>query len=185
MADPMSYLHEWDNFYLTTGAAAGAIIGLQFVVMTLIAERPPRRPGQAGAAYSTPTVFHFAVVLFLSILLAAPWRLISTPAPIWGAIGIFGVGYAIVIARRIHSLEDYRPVAADWLFNVLAPIVAYGCLTASAVIVRSDIREALYVVAVSALLLLFTGIRNSWDLVGYHVSVSGTRAKAKKDQSGQ
>jgi hypothetical protein len=53
------------------------------------------------------------------------------------------------------------------------------------VIVRSDIREALYVVAVSALLLLFTGIRNSWDLVGYHVSVSGTRAKAKKDQSGQ
>ena len=58
MLDPTPLLHEWDNFYLTTGAAADAIIGLQFVVMTLIADRPPRRPGEAGAAYSTPTVFH-------------------------------------------------------------------------------------------------------------------------------
>lgn len=36
----MSELTEWGSFYLIVGSAAGALIGLQFVVMTLIAERP-------------------------------------------------------------------------------------------------------------------------------------------------
>jgi hypothetical protein len=28
-------LHEWDNFYITTGAASASLIGLLFVVVTL------------------------------------------------------------------------------------------------------------------------------------------------------
>src|SRR6266568_2868587 len=36
----MSELAEWDSFYVIVGSAAGALIGLQFVVMALIAERP-------------------------------------------------------------------------------------------------------------------------------------------------
>ena len=34
----MSPLDQWDNFYMIVGTSAGALIGLQFVVMTLIAE---------------------------------------------------------------------------------------------------------------------------------------------------
>jgi hypothetical protein len=37
----------WESFYAIVGAAAGALIGLQFVVMTLIAER--RRCGGGGS----------------------------------------------------------------------------------------------------------------------------------------
>ena len=33
----MSEFDEWDSFYLIVGGAAGALIGLQFVVMTLVA----------------------------------------------------------------------------------------------------------------------------------------------------
>ena len=33
----MTELDEWDSFYLIVGPAAGALIGLQFVVMTLMA----------------------------------------------------------------------------------------------------------------------------------------------------
>ncbi|MCA1816602.1 MAG: hypothetical protein LC746_09390 [Acidobacteria bacterium] len=41
-----------------------ALIGLQFVVLTLIAGRPVvRAEAQAGAAFSTPSVVHFGVVL--------------------------------------------------------------------------------------------------------------------------
>jgi hypothetical protein len=46
----MSELAEWDSFYIVVGPAAGALIGLQFVVMTLSAERPPLRAAEAGAA---------------------------------------------------------------------------------------------------------------------------------------
>ena len=35
----MPNLAEWDSFYVILGSAAGALIGLQFVAMTLIAQR--------------------------------------------------------------------------------------------------------------------------------------------------
>ena len=37
----MTLLSGWENFYVI-GSSAGVLIGLQFVVVTLIAERPPR-----------------------------------------------------------------------------------------------------------------------------------------------
>lgn len=36
----MPELAKWDSFYVIVGSAAGALIGLQFVVMTLIANEP-------------------------------------------------------------------------------------------------------------------------------------------------
>ena len=36
----MAELGAWDSFYVIVGSAAGALIGLQFVVMTLVAARP-------------------------------------------------------------------------------------------------------------------------------------------------
>jgi hypothetical protein len=35
----MSELIAWDSFYVIVGSAAGALIGLQFVLVTLIAQR--------------------------------------------------------------------------------------------------------------------------------------------------
>jgi len=76
----MSELNEWDSFYLIIGSAAGALIGLQFVVMTLIAERPMPRVAEAGAAFSTPTIVHFSLVLFLSALIRVPWHFMTSIA---------------------------------------------------------------------------------------------------------
>jgi hypothetical protein len=60
----MSELAKWSNFYVIVGSAAGALIGLQFVVLTLIANRPHHASEEAGAAFGSPTVVHFGVVLF-------------------------------------------------------------------------------------------------------------------------
>jgi hypothetical protein len=79
----MSELKEWVNFYMIVGAAAGALIGLQFVVLTLIAERPPLRAEEAGAAFGTPTVVHFGAALLLSAVLSAPWHAITPVAGLW------------------------------------------------------------------------------------------------------
>ena len=68
----MSELAKWDSFYVIVGSAAGALIGLQFVVAALIAERPPLRAADAGAAFATPTIVHFCVVLLLAALAAPP-----------------------------------------------------------------------------------------------------------------
>jgi len=63
----MTSLSGWQNFYVIVGSSAGALIGLQFVVMTLIANMPiTRNDAHAGDAFTTPTVVHFGVVLLLS-----------------------------------------------------------------------------------------------------------------------
>ena len=58
------------------GSAAGALIGLQFVVLTLIANRPPLRVAEAGAAFATPTIVHFGSALLLSALARVPLQTI-------------------------------------------------------------------------------------------------------------
>jgi len=62
----MTALSGWENFYVIVGSSAGALIGLQFVVITLIANRPIA-PGQAqaGDAFATPNIVHFGTVLLL------------------------------------------------------------------------------------------------------------------------
>src|ERR1044071_9671720 len=73
-SDVMPGFEEWESFYVIVRAAAGALIGLQFVVMTLIAERPHLATPEAGAAFATPTVAHFGAALLLSALMRVPWH---------------------------------------------------------------------------------------------------------------
>ena len=176
----MPELGEWDSFYVIVGSSAGALIGLQFVVMTLIAERPPIRAAEAGAAFATPTIVHFGVVLFLAALLRAPWHTILPPAVLWGLVGFSGVSYAAVVARRMRKAVAYRPQFEDWLFHLVLPLAAYAMLAAAAFPAPSHSREALFAVGAASLLLLFAGIHNAWDSVAYHVLVRKGDAKSER-----
>jgi hypothetical protein len=165
-------LGGWENFYVIVGSSAGALIGLQFVVMTLIADIPiGRSDAQAGSAFATPSVVHFGVVLLLSAIVSAPWNGIATVGALWGVIGLCGIAYTVIVARRLRVQTSYRPVFEDWLFHVLLPFAAYVMLAVSAYAAHSDARPALFLVGAAALLLLFVGIHNAWDTVTYHVFV--------------
>jgi hypothetical protein len=168
----MPELAKWDGFYVIVGSAAGALIGLQFVVLTLIAERPPVGVEQASAAFGSPTVVHFGVVLFLSAVLHAPWQTITAAAIIWGILGFGGVVYAVMVMQRMRTQVAYSPVFEDWLFHVILPSLAYAALALSSLAAFSHERFALFCVGGSALLLLFIGIHNAWDSVSYHVLVN-------------
>jgi hypothetical protein len=168
----MTTLAGWENFYVIVGSSAGALIGLQFVVITLIAERPiAHADAQAGDAFSTPSVVHFAVVLLLSAVVSAPWDGIGAAAILWGLVGLSGIVYVVVVARRMRAQTAYKPVFEDWLFHALLPSAAYATLAASAFTARPFPRPALFLVGAAALLLLFVGIHNAWDAVTYHVFV--------------
>jgi hypothetical protein len=178
----MTALSGWENFYVIVGSAAGALIGLQFVVMTLIADRPPLRAPEAVAAFATPTIVHFGAVLLLSAVVNVPWHEIGTVSIIWGFVGLSGIGYAVVVARRLRVQTIYRPVFEDWLFHVLLPFAAYAMLAGSAYLALSQGRPALFVVAAATLLLLFVGIHNAWDAVTYHVFVKGKEQQEAERQ---
>ena len=168
----MTVLEPWESFYVIVGSSAGALIGLQFVVISLIAEKPMTgSTAAAGGAFATPTIVHFAGVLGLSAILSAPWNGIIAPAVLYGLGGLGGVVYAIIVIRRMRAQAAYQPVFEDWLFHVLLPMAAYITLAVSAFATGWHPREALFGVGAAALLLLFVGIHNAWDGVTYHVFV--------------
>jgi hypothetical protein len=165
----MNELAEWDSFYVIVGSAAGALIGLQFVVLTLIAQRTDNAPAEAGQAFSTPTVLHFCLVLFLAALLRAPWQTITPVAAAWAITGAAGVVYTVYVTMRIRSQSVYDPVLEDWIFYVALPLAANIALVMSGFTARSDMRMSLFAVAGAAVLMLFIGIHNAWDTTMWHV----------------
>ena len=168
----MTALGGWENFYVIVGSSAGALIGLQFVVMALVSDMPRTSDqAQAGHAFATPTIVHFGAVLLLSAALSAPWHSIGGAAVVWGLMGLVGVAYAIIAARRQAVQTAYQPEFEDWLFHAVLPFAAYATLAASAYAARSHPVGALFGVATAALLLLFIGIHNAWDAVTYHIFV--------------
>jgi len=168
----MTALAGWQNFYVIVGSSAGALIGLQFVVLSLIAGMPmARADAEAGGAFATPTIIHFGTVLGLSGILSAPWDGIGAAVVLWGLVGLSGVVYAAIVTRRMRAQTAYQPEFEDWLFHVLLPMAAYITLAVSAYAARFHLREALFGVGAAVLLLLFIGIHNAWDAVTYHVFV--------------
>jgi len=172
LIEDMTVLSGWENFYVIVGSSAGALIGLQFVVLTLIAGMPMTRgEALAGDAFSTPSVVHFGAVLLLSAVVSAPWDGITAVAVLCGLMSLGGVVYVVLVARRLRRQIAYRAVFEDRLFHVLLPFTAYVMLGASACAAWSHPRPALFLAGAAALLLLFVGIHNAWDIVTYHVFV--------------
>jgi uncharacterized membrane protein len=171
----MDLLSEWEGFYLIVGAAAGALIGLQFVVMTLVAERPGRVALEAGRAFATPTVVHFSASLLVSALMRMPWPEAAQAAWAAGAAGLCGLVYMAVPVQRMRRQRAYHMDWEDRTFHILLPFAAYGLLVLSGLWGAARPGGALFGVGAAALLLLFVGIHNAWDAVAYQVYVLGNK----------
>lgn len=165
----MSSLTGWDNFFVIVGSSAGALIGLTFVVITLAAQMPGQDLSRGIAAFTTPTTVYFGTVLLICALLSAPWSSFVPPAMLLGICGVAGIGYTGVITRRQRAMESYKLVLEDILAYTIGPCAAYAALVVAAFLLPSDASAALFVVGGAALLLLFIGIHNAWDVVTFMI----------------
>jgi hypothetical protein len=160
-------LLQWENFYIIVGSSAGALTGLQFVVMALVADSPTRKDAGTIDTFGTPTVVHFCAVLLVSALLSAPWPLLSQAALAIGVCGVAGVIYSLIVVRRARRVTGYKPEMEDWIFHCVLPLVAYASLLVSGITLTISHTPALFGVALFTLILLFVGIHNAWDTVTY------------------
>src|SRR6266550_3978916 len=96
----------WETFYLLLGSAAGALTGLMFVVVVLLAN-VSFGSEDAVHAYGTPTVVHFSGVLVLSILLAVPWPGLLALVAALAMFGVAGTIYMLIVVRRAVRQTSY------------------------------------------------------------------------------
>jgi hypothetical protein len=165
----MTELTEWGSFYSIIGTGAATLIGILFVILTLISNRPIKSGDKANAAFSTPTIVHFSIVLLLSALMRVPWQTIFPLTVLLKLIGFCGVLYILIVARRMKNQKVYQTVFYDWLFHFIFPLISYLILLISAFSIMSCLKTAFIGVGTTAIILLFIGIHNAWDTVTYHV----------------
>lgn len=171
-------LAAWQSYYVIVGSSAGALIGLQFVVMTLIVERGHRTSIDTLNAFGTPTVVHLGGALLVSAVSSMPWSSGAAPAVAFAACGIGGLAYGAVVIRRARRQTDYAPVWQDWLWYMTLPSAAYATLAVAAVFVARASSAALFAIAAAALGLLFIGIHNALDTVT-HIVMMGADSDAQ------
>jgi hypothetical protein len=181
MTESASAFSSWGTFYAIVGSSGGALVGLQFVVIALVADR--RRLVSAGSisAFGTPTVVHFASALIVSAIMSAPWPSLASLSVALEICGLGGLVYAAIVIRRAHRQTSYEPVWQDWLWHTVLPCVSYAALTVMAARLSRTPQPALFVIGAAALGLLLIGIRNAWDTVTYIVILGSEDETTKTD----
>ncbi len=163
----LASLQNWTNFYVIVGSSAGALTGLQFVVMALVAEARGQASMSDIRAFGSPTVVHFCAVLFVSATVTAPWPWVVGPSLNLAVCGAAGVVYILNAIRHARRPTGYQPDAEDWFWYAALPLACYFALFLTGLCLRAHVQGFLFLLAGIALVLLYTGIRNAWDTVTY------------------
>jgi hypothetical protein len=167
MSDQGFARSAWESFYVIIGSSAGALIGLQFVVIALLAETRRRSTWREIDAFATPTIMHFCAALLIAAILNAPWPSLASVRAALAVCGLAGLVYVAIVIRRTSQQLYYKPVLEDWIWHAILPFIAYAALFAASATLTRYTAGSLFIVAATALLLLFIGIHNAWDTVTY------------------
>lgn len=158
----------WENYYLMVGSSAGALIGLMFVVVTLTAGRDRAETERGKQLYTSPIVWHLAVILTISGAAAIPTMSTKIFAVAAGGLAILGAGIgirnAVAIARRPSAPDS---AGFDMFWYGVAPAIVYVGLAAAALAMLCGWRWGTTAVAVDLMALLLVSIHAEWDLVTY------------------
>lgn len=171
----LSGLPHWANFYVIVGSSAGALTGLQFVVITLIAQSGGATGRHEIRAFGTPTVIHFCAALLISAVMNLPWPAVSYLAACLATLAMIGSVYSLTVIVHARKTTGYRPDVEDWLWYAGLPLLAYVILGAAAITARSLAVWSLFAIAAISVSFLLIGIRNSWDTVTYVALSRGQR----------
>ena len=163
-------LSEWESFFVVVGSSGGALVGLQFVVLALVADRTGKTSRDTINAFGTPTVVHFSGALIIAALMSVPWHSLAAASLAMVTSGVAGVAYSIVVIRRARRQVAYTADREDWVWYILLPAVVYVVLTIAGSALGNFPSGALLTIGGCALALLLLGVRNAWDTVTYVVT---------------
>ena len=155
-------LAAWHEFYALLGTAAAALVALLFVAATIGAGYLSTERAGPTHTFTSPIVFHYTYVLFLSLVALIPS---NTDTSLAAIIGLSAAGALIyssfILVRVMHSSAIDMD---DRLGYGASPLAAYAAALAASFFIfdRSPIGPSL--LAGALILLLLVNIRNAWDL---------------------
>ena len=156
---------RWDEFYLLAGSAAAVLIGLIFVVMTLMQDRPRSSVLAGSKLYMGPVVLQVSFVLVLSAAALVPGISAQAFAMTLAVVALWGAVRGVMSAVGIAAIKDPEVHWTDKWFYGVFPTAIYVALAVMAWAFWSGRSWAAIGVAATITALLLLSIRNEWDLV--------------------
>jgi hypothetical protein len=157
----------WSEYYLLAGSAAAVLIGLIFVVVTLMQDRTRSSVLAGSRLYMGPVVLEVSFVLVLSAAALVPGIDPNEYAPIAAVVALWGLVRGLMSTagiRRLLGKEGEVHWTDPWFYGVI-PSLLYAALAIAAWAVWSGWPWAQDGLAALVTALLLLGIRNEWDLV--------------------
>lgn len=156
----------WGEFYLLAGSAAAVLIGLIFVVVTLMQDRPRSSVLTGSKLYMGPVVLHVSFVLVLSAAALIPDMTPRTFAGLCAAVAAWGLvrGANSILGISGMKGSDAPHWTDVWFYGVI-PAILFALLAVIAWAFWIEARCAVNAISVVITGLLLVSIRNEWDLV--------------------
>lgn len=176
---------EWGEYFFMLGSSAASLIGLMFVVVTLTPGRNREQTEHGKHLYTSPIVWHLAIVVMLSGGAMAPtisarfYGAVSGALALWGIM--LGVRNAIGIVRTRISGNDN--VLFDFCWYGLVPAIIYVGLGVAATGLFLERPWGASGIAASLMALLLMSVHAEWDLVTFLAPLASPpadEAKSKK-----
>ena len=154
----------WGEFYLLAGSAAAVLIGLIFVVISLMQDRSRSTVLSSSRLYMGPIVLGVSFVLVLSAAALMPGIEPDQFAAIAGAVALWGLARGLMSSLGIARLKDEVHWTDLWFYGV-APSLIYVGLGAVALACWRHWPWAMFGHAAAITAILLLAIRNEWDLI--------------------
>ncbi len=122
-------LHDWHDFYVLVGTASATLVGLMFVAVSIGTSIFNEDHRAAMTAFITPTVMHFAAVLFVCLLGTIPTHTWYTLGGLLGAGALAGSIYS---GRLVVQMINPPPVQRRCERPVVLCVPAAGRICARA-----------------------------------------------------
>ena len=153
----------WSEFFLMAGGAAAVLIGLIFVVISLMQDRPRSSVLAGTRLYMGPIVLSVSFVLALSAAALTPGIGRAEFAAITAIVALWGFGRGVMSTVGIGRLTEVHWTDV-WFYGVF-PVLTYLALGMVALAFWVDLWWATKGLAVGITLALLLAIRNEWDLI--------------------
>jgi len=162
-------LREWHDFYVLVGTASATLVGLMFVAASIGTSFFDEQHRAPMATFITPTVVHFAAVLFTCLLAIIPTHSWHTLGVLLAILGFAGTIYC---GRLLLWLTVQPRFNVDWedrAFYAFIPLLGYLLLLVAAVLLFMQSSVSPELMAAAILTLLVASLRNAWDMTVWMV----------------
>jgi hypothetical protein len=155
-------IHE---FFLASGGAAGALIGLLFVAVSVSAERLAKTGEQVHRVRASAALTAFTNALTVSLFALIPGHKIGPTAVAVAAVGLLFVVASLLSLIRLRQLRWSTLREAAFLVG-LAIVLVTQLIEGAEIIAGYHVATGVNTIAVLVVACFLLGIARSWELIG-------------------